>query len=811
MIRFLALFCARVLMYGVVVVPVGISAQPRLPPRMKLPNGWSLTPAGRSVALSSDLPLNMAVSPDSQYVAITNNGNGRQTIDLLEVKTGRLVQAMDIGKAWLGLAFDPEHPYLYASGGNDNIVLRFRWKDRRLTRSDTIRLGMPWPAEKIGPAGLAVDGQRQRLYLVTKENNSLYVCDLKTMQVLSRVQLSAQAYTCLLNPRGTELYISGWGNGRVFIYNTATDRLQDSVMTGDNPNDLALSRDGKRLYVANAVSNSVSVIDLDTKRVEETLSAALYPLSPIGSTTNSLSLSPDGSRLYVANADNNCLAVFDVSIRGRSRAEGFIPTGWYPTCVRALDSTVLVINGKGMSSFANPRGPQPRVGRQLARYKKSDSTEGEQYIGSLFKGTLSLIPTPGLKDLGVYAQAVYRNTPYSKQKETVAAGLPGNPVPRRKGETSPIQYVFYIIKENRTYDQVFGDIAKGHGDSSLCLFDARVTPNAHALAAQFVLLDNFYVDGEVSVDGHCWSTEAYATDFVEKNWPSDYSGRGGTDDFDGAGPIGASPKGYIWDYCVRAGVSFRNYGEMLDNTNHKLKVFDDSSTFCASYPTWNLGIPDVCREQAFEHDFDSLVAAGKMRHLNTLYLPNDHTCGDAADSLTPIAYVADNDLALGRLVEHISHSPIWPQTAIFVLEDDAQGGPDHIDAHRSTALVISPYVQPHSVDHTPYTTTGMLRTIELILGLPPMSQYDAAATPMYNSFQKGRTIAAYNARAAQVDLNERNRRENADADRDASFDFTIADRSPAKLLNEAIWKAVKGRNSVMPAPRTSAFFQQQDN
>jgi YVTN family beta-propeller protein len=782
------------------------SVTPTSRDRTLLPNGWYLTPAGQSVPLSSDLPLNMALAPDGVHLAITNNGNGRQTIDLVNLQKKQLVGSVTIGKAWLGLTFARKHPYLYASGGNDDIIIRYRLTGDRLLNMDTLTLGRPWPAEKISPTGLTLDEAHARLYVVTKEDEALYVCDTKTMKVLSRVSLGAEAYTCILNPISPELYISAWGGRKVWIYDTKNDALQDSVATGDHPTDMAINAKGRWLYVANANSNSVSVIDLQSRRVTETLHTALSPDAPIGSTTNSVCLSPDAKTLYIANADNNYLAVFDVSDPGHSHSLGFIPVGWYPTCVRTHGRQILVTNGKGLSSMPNPLEPQPGQRRNTKGYKKSGDNK-DQYIGSMLKGALSVIPVPTSQTLAVYTRQVYDNTPYSAQREQQAPGESGNPIPRIAGQPSPIKYVFYVLKENRTYDQVLGDMPQGNGDTSLCLFGRQVTPNAHALAATFVLLDNFYVDAEVSADGHNWSMAGYATDFVEKNWPSNYSGRGGNYDFDGSRPVANPTKGFIWNYCQRAGVSFRNYGEFEDNGPPTLDLLKTADHYCRPYTGWNLDTQDIRRESIFEHDFDSLLQAGAVPHFSTIYLPNDHTSGLARGAYSPVAHIADNDLALGRLVDHISHSAIWSQSAIFVLEDDAQDGPDHVDAHRSPAFVISPYIRRNAVNHTMYSTTSVLRTMELILNLPPMSQYDAAATPMYGCFDARPDTTAFNAVPAGIDINTRNTASTASALLSARFDLTRADAVPDALLNEVIWKSVKGENSPVPAPRRSAFVK----
>ena len=770
-----------------------------------LPNGWRLSPAGKGLALSSDLPLNMAVTPDNHFAAITENGDGRQGIELVDLLQQKVISFTPLHAAWLGLAFSHDGKTLYVSGGDDNVILILRLQNNSLQVVDSLVLGKPWP-NRIGITGIALDEAHHRLYAVTKENNALYVYDLNTHTVLHRVQLPAEAYTCVYDPASRVLYISLWGGDAVVAYQTATDRILTTIPVESHPNDMTLRADGRLLFVANANSNSVSVIDTRTRKVIETLNCSLYPADSLtGSTTNAVALSPDGHTLYAANADNNCLAVFDVSHPGASRSLGFIPTGWYPTCVRVVNNQIWVVNGKGFTSMANPYGPQPTNRRVQSPYQKNvTSTQPVQYIGSLFKGSLSVIPVPDARQLATYSQQVYANTPFNPYKEAVAPGVPGNPIPMKPGDSTPIKYVFYIIKENRTYDQVFGDMPEGNGDPALCLFPDSVTPNHHALAREFVLFDNFYVDAEVSADGHNWSTAAYATDYVEKTWPTNYSGRGGTYDYEGTRKIAYPEKGYIWDYCRRAGISYRNYGEFVHNGQGNI-LPAIRGHYCAAFPDFDLSIQDIYREKIWEHDFDSLVAIGALPRFCTLRFPNDHTSGMRRGAYTPFAALADNDLALGRFIEHLSHSPVWKESVVFVLEDDAQNGPDHVDAHRSIAFVIGPYVKRHFVDHTLYSTSGMLRTIELILGLPPMSQYDAAATPMWRAFTSTPDFTPYTAQPEKVDINDRNTADNALARESARFDLSKEDAAPDIPFNEVIWKAVKGIHSEMPAPRHSAF------
>lgn len=770
-----------------------------------LPNGWALSPAGRSLPLG-DLPLNIQISASKKLMAVTNNGQSKQSIQLIDPISEKILHDQPIGKAWYGLKFSADEKKLYASGANDNIILVYPIVNKKFGVADTIVLGKAWPKEKIGPTGIELDDAGKRLYVVTKENNSLYVFDLNTKKLLNKVNLGAEAYDCLLSPDKSKLYISLWGADKLAIYDVKGQKISSEILTESHPNEIIQNKSGDYLFVANANDNSVSVIETKTGRVIEVISTAMYPTKLTGSTTNGLALSEDEKTLYVANADNNCLAVFNVSNPGKSTSKGFIPTGWYPTNVRVAGKKIFVSNGKGFSSMANPDGPQPIKKTDDSGVHLGISAQKEvQYIGSLFKGTLSIIDSPTDSQLELFSKQVYANTPFNKQVEVISKGSANNPIPNVQGGKSPIKYVFYVIKENRTYDQIFGDIKKGNGDSTLCIFPEKVTPNHHALANEFVLLDNFYVDAEVSADGHNWSMAAYATDYTEKTWPTSYGSRGGTYDYEGSRKIAYPRDGYIWDYAKRAGISYRSYGEFVTKDGPTLNSLIGHTA--TKYPGYNLDIKDVDRISAFKADFDSLLSINSVAQFNTIRLGNDHTSGQRIGKPTPTAYLADNDLALGLLVEHISNSSIWNESAIFVLEDDAQNGPDHVDAHRSPAFVISPYVKRNSVNSSMYSTSGMLRTMELILGLPPMSQYDAAAVPLSDCFTNTPDFKPYTTKPANVDLNQRNTVWNKSAERSQEWNFAREDAAPDLDLNEVVWKSVKGEDSMMPAPRRSAFVK----
>ncbi|MEJ7693339.1 bifunctional YncE family protein/alkaline phosphatase family protein [Daejeonella sp.] len=773
--------------------------------RIMLPNGWSLTPAGKNIPIG-ELPLNMVVSNRKKYLAITNNGQSTHTIDLIDIEKQQRIDSIVIAKAWYGLAFSKDDQFLYASGGHDNKVNRYSVINGKLKLADSFVLGRPWPTQ-IGTAGLDLEETvHSKLFVVTKEAKSLYVFDLKTREIIKTLALGAEAYSCKVSSDKKTLYISLWGNKKILLYDIKSEKIIKEVPVGNHPNEMYLTRSGKFLYVANADDNSVSVIKTSTHTVVETLNAALYPASPSGSTTNGLALSEDEKTLYIANADNNCLAVFDVSIESKSRSKGFIPVGWYPTNVKVVGKKIFVTNGKGLTSYANPKGPEPSNRQQLVLSHMGDSTKPAkvQYIGSLFRGSLSIINEPAAPQLAAFAQAVYKNTPYSKAKELLTEGEPGNPVPMKVGDKSPIKHVFYIIKENRTYDQVLSDIPGGNGDTSLLLFGEKITPNQHKLARDYVLLDNFYVDAEVSADGHNWSMGAYANDYVEKNWPASYGAKGGTTGTSGTLKIGNNKDGFIWDLCARNNVSYRSYGEFVADDFGTKPRLESLKGHSARFSPYGLGVRDTTRFYQWKHDFDSLVAAKSVPQFSTIRLGNNHTEGMRAGRPTPFAHVADNDLAVGMLIDHLSKSPVWNESVVFILEDDAQNGPDHVDAHRSPAFVVGPFVKRKFVDHTMYTTSGMLRTMELILGLPPMTQYDAAATPMWRLFTPEPDIAPYNFLPVSVNLNDKNPANTRLGKLSEKFNWSKEDAVPDLIFNEILWQGIKGVPA--PSPVRAAFL-----
>lgn len=785
------------------------SIRPGEPPngRVLLPNQWFLDPAGDHRPLG-DFPMNMQLSPDGKYLAVLHCGAGDHEVTVFETEAMQRLSRTLLPNAYYGIVFSRDASRLYLSGGESEVVHIFQFASGYLFAPESIRLA-PENDRRV-PCGIALSPNGRRMIVCETWGNAVCLVDLDTRTLAHRLQLAKEKrpYDCKFSTDGTTAYVSLWGAAAVAVISVEPDKLalKTTIPTGDHPNELAISSDGMRLFVANANVNTVSVVSTSSGRIEETLNTALYPDAPEGSTPNSLAISPDGTRLYIANADNNALAVFNIATAGKSEALGFIPVGWYPTSVRVSNdgATLFVANSKGFSPVANAQGPNP--------YWRDDARRSfDQHIKLLLPGTLSIIPAPSSEQYAAYTARVYACSPYRPDKQPSVKPEAGNPVPARVGDASPIKYCIYILKENRTYDQMLGDMPEGNGDAGLCLFPEPFTPNHHALAREFVLLDNFYVESQVSADGHEWSTAAYATDFVQKTWPSNYGGHGLTYPSEGMWPIASPSAGYIWDKCREAGVSYRSYGEFTDAPADRKRpsttnIESLQGCFDPQFRGWDLEYPDVDRVKRFIEEFQTFVQKGNLPRFIILRLPNDHTSGTKEGCWTPRAMVADNDLALGMIIEAVSNSAVWKETAIFVVEDDAQNGPDHIDAHRTVAFVASPYTRHRERDNTFYSTASMLRTMELILGLQPMSQYDAGARPMYNTFLSTPDLTPYTCRPVSEEM--RSQRNSPDAwggELSAQLDLTKEDAADDILFNEVIWRAVKGPDSPMPPPVRAAF------
>lgn len=785
---------------------------PRMLPGMQaggsilLPNQWSLKPVGTQINLG-DFPVNIALHPKEMWAAVLHAGYGDHEIIVVDLQRKRIVSRVTLDETFYGLCFDPEGRQLFASGAEFEVVHRFAFAGGYLSDHREIRVAEV--EDSFIPAGVSTSADGQTLYVANAWGDMLCVVPLADPEQKKHIELPEDSYpyAALPDKAGKKLYISLWGKAGVAVLDLATSKVEATWPTESHPTELALSPKGNVLYVACANSNTVSVLDASEGTPLETISSALYPQAPRGSTPNSISLTPDGKVLFIANADNNNVAVFNVSERGRSHSMGHIPAGWYPTSVRynPLDERIYVANGKGLMPRANRQGPNPiNDPPQTLR----------EYIGGLFRGTLSVVESPSPLELARYSKDALECSPLKADaRPVIAPSDKDNPIPAKPGDPSPIKHCIYIIKENRTYDQVFGDLPQGNGDPALCIFGERVTPNIHALAQQFVLLDNFYVESEVSADGHEWSTAAYATDFVEKTWPLVYRGKGKNKlvyPSEGARQIAFPAGGYIWDRCAEAKVSYRSYGEFIANGEKPgdpgtARVKGLEGHFDPLFHGYDLDYPDAKRTDRFIEELKRFEQEGQMPQFIVLRLPNDHTYGTRVGKPTPTAMVAENDLALGRLVEAVTKSKFWKDTAIFVVEDDAQNGSDHVDAHRTEALVISPYTKRGFVDSSMYSTASMLRSMELILGLKPMTQFDAAARPMYNSFQAKPDLSGYEHRPAKVDLAAVNAPDAWGAALSATLDLSEEDAADDLVFNEIIWRSVKGPASRMPPPVRASF------
>jgi YVTN family beta-propeller protein len=783
-----------------------------------LPNGWTLSPAGEQVSLT-DLPLNILPRPDGKTALVASSGYNAHELVLVDLEAKARRSTATVQQSWFGLVAEPGGDRAWLSGGGADLVHVFRLQDGELTR-----LGDPEPdrsklsreARAALPnrfrSGLALDAGASILYSLDIDEGTISALPLAADRPPAKAAVGGKPYDVAVSRDGQALLVSDWAGKAVLVLDPGTLEIRRRIAVGEHPNQIAIHPGDGRAFVACASSNCVSVIDPGSLNVTETISTSLFPKAPEGSTPDAVAIAPDGKTLFVANADNNCVAVIDIAAPSRSQVKGFIPTGWYPTAVAVTpDGKGLLVGvGKGNVTKPNPLydkdSPEARKGGR--RYP---------YIGTTLSGALSIVPVPDDKQLAAYTETVYRNCPYSDELLSAAPYPEKTAIPTRVGEPSPIQHVLYIIKENRTYDQVLGDMPRGNGDPSLVMFGEEITPNHHKLASEFVLLDNLYCNGHVSADGHPWSTMAYNTDYTARNWALTYSQRAGIDD-DDEGDLSKAPSGYLWDACKAAGLSYRSYGEYGKRVSEpdgtvrmEGRVPGLVGHFC---PDWGLpkapgqAVRDTDRVETFLKEFRDYERNGDLPRFMVMSLGEDHTSGTTPGAFTPQACVASNDLALGRLVEAVSHSKYWPQMAIFVIEDDAQNGPDHVDAHRTVGLVISPYVKRKALDSTQYQTVSMIRTMELILGLKPLSQYDAAANPMFASFQAEPDLTPYVHEPARIDLNVRNTRLAYGAERSARMDFTEYDKIDDFELNEILWGAVKGPDApVPPAVRRAIAYR----
>jgi YVTN family beta-propeller protein/autotransporter-associated beta strand protein len=792
-----------------------------------IPSKQILRAAGHSLQFAGR-PVDLALSPDRQRVYVKNINS----LLVLDAASWRIVQTLNYpgnGASMHGIAVSPDGTHVYVTGSGNEL---YDWRigtDGLATFVRTIAL----PGGSA-PCGLALSTNGATAYVCLSILNTLAAVNLANGTVTRQTKVGIAPWDVALSPDGTTAYVSDWGgrfprageptatsagtpvlvdhrgvaaSGVISFVDLASGSEIAQVATGLHPSDLELSADGTTLYVANANSDTVSVVDTATRQVKETVLVRPDPTFPYGSAATGLALSDDGQLLFVATAGINAIAVLELPNASHTNTvlRGFIPTDWYPGALASHGRQLYAVNVKGLGS---------RLGQPA-------NTTWQ--IGS-FLGTANRIPFPDAESLSKMTAQVFEDgrIPHIRQTQRLLRpNQPPVPVPARVGEPSVFRHVLYILKENKTYDQIFGDLPQGNGDPNLCIFPDSVSPNHHALARQFVLLDNFYCNGVNSSDGHSWSTEANNTDHLEKSFGGFVRSYSFGDD-----PLTYSSTGFIWNNVLEHGLTFRNYGEMdyastspaatwlqlyNDYLNHRRTVRwvqnigieslrRHSST---NVPGWNLNIPDVLRAEGFIQELNQAQAAGSWESFHLLYLSNDHTGGPPS----PRAQVADNDLALGQVVEAVSKSMFWSNTVIFVIEDDPQSGYDHVDGHRSICLVISPYTKRGEVISTFYNQAGVLHTMERILGLPPMNQQDAMAPLMSECFTTTPDFTPYRALPNNVPLTEGVATTGALTPKDKywakklqQLDLSRPDLIDEDVFNRYIWYRIKG-----DAPYPAAF------
>jgi DNA-binding beta-propeller fold protein YncE len=793
-----------------------------------LSTGWRIQPVGTQVPLDT-FPMSSALSRDGKFLLVLNGGYRPPTISVLALSDIKGAGMQEIAKVpvadgWLGLTFSPDGTRVYVGGGSKYCVYEFSFSpDGRLSPTRALEVtpgAKPGEMDFIGDVAVSPDGRS--LLAADLYHDSVVAFDTQSGRVTAHYKTGRRPYRILFLPDGKTYFVSSWADSTVYLYETRTGSESTRIRLGPHTTDMVLSDrktsddDGDeraawryRLFVTAANTNQVfvvSVSDANVLKLQETLNVAMTPRQPAGMTPSGLALSPDQERLFVACSDANVVAVADIS-EARSQLEGFIPAGWYPTATRVLpDGRVLILNGRGLASYPSSY-PGPRAADTPANR--------QEFVAYRQTGTLSVIDPLTDEALGEYTKSAMSLMPYRDEQLDAANATTGagpSVIDSSPERPSPIQHVIYIIKENRTYDQVFGKIGKGNGDPSLTMFDESAAPNHYKLAREFVLFDNFYVNADVSADGHNWAMAGIAPDYTQRLWPNEYGKRSPYYGFEGDEPANSPPAGYIWSNAIAAGLSVRNYGEFVANKKQAGSdgiqvdhVTDPSLQGITNlrYRGFDLDYPDVERAKVFLDDLKQFENSGQMPRLMIVRLGNDHTNGTTAGKLTPLALFADNDYGLGMIVEGVSKSRFWNSTAIFAMEDDAQNGPDHVDSHRSLMLAISPFTHRGAIDSTMYNQSSVMRTMELILGLRPMTQFDAAGRPLTAAFAAAPNPAPYTAENPRISLTTRNPAGAPTAKRSEHMDFEEADRIDDDELNGILWAAIKGTDA--PPPVRSYF------
>lgn len=801
-----------------------------------------IRPAGPTIEIAGR-PVDLALTPDGATLLVKDN----RGLVVIDAQAWTLKQELPLekdGGSMLGIAVTRDGRRAYLTTAKNTLAEATRADDGKWKWSRRIELPGPDGKGAAYPCGVALSADDQTAYVCLSRNNTLGVIELATGKLAGQIEVGVAPYAVAINSKLDELYVSNWGgrrpradektadssgtpalidergiasSGTVSIIDVRSARELTQVAVGLSPSALHVDpADGRLLYVACANSDTIEVIDLAARKILQTLSTRPLDGLPFGSMPNGISVT---ERIYVSNAGNNAVAVLDRPSRGDpdspphappDRPRGSIPTGWYPGGVIATERHLFVANVKGVGS----RSPRPN--------RSGWNSHGH-------RGSITRIDLP---DDAKLAQLTRRAQDDARVPQTLAAlqrdvarrDAKPTPVPAQLGEPSVFEHVFYVIKENRTYDQVFGDIPRGNRDARLCIYGAGVTPNHHALAEEFVLLDNFYCNGVLSADGHSWATEGNVTPYLERS----FGGFGRSYTF-GDDPLTYSSSGFVWDHVLAGGYSWRNYGEFdqpdLVPGGSYAEVFADWQNkggkfayprkigvqrvlrySCPDYPGWNMNIPDQLRADVFLKELDEFNRNGQLPNFITIYLPNDHTSGTAAGAPTPRSLVADNDLALGRIVSAISKSAYWSKSVIFVIEDDPQDGFDHVDGHRSLCLVISPYARRGALVSNFYNQTSVIHTIERIFGLPPQNQLYALAPLMSDCFADAADARPYETRENTVPLCELNPqtsslppRERHLAELSAALPLAKPDQADEDTLNRILWHAARGADAPYPA------------
>ncbi len=857
--------------------------------RIVTPVNQVLTPAGRQVDLIGLRPQALALSPDGELLVVSGktselvvidaeDGAQRQRVLLpnetenaprVEPPSPNILKPDEKGQlSYTGLVFSPDGSRILMSNVEGSIKVFNVDANSKVTPSHSIPLPLakaPRRDPEI-PSGLAFSADGKKLYVCGNLSNKLLELDAESGQVLRAFDVGVAPYDVVVV--NGKAYVSNWGGrrpgpgdltgpagrgtvvrvdpvrfiaseGSVSIIDLTTGQLVRELLTGLHASGLAVSPDRRYVVCANAGSDHLSVIDAQADKLHETIWAKPKPSDLLGASPNAVLFSPDGKRLYAANGAQNAIAVFNFEPEelGDSRLLGMIPVGWYPGALAydAERQTIIAANIKGL-----PLDP-----------KEHEDTDGSGFNSHHYAGSLSMVPVPPDDALPALSRIVDRNLRREKINQAMKparADQPPRAIPQRIGEPSPIRHVVYIIKENRTYDQVFGAHGKGNGDAELCIFGPNITPNQHKIADEFVLLDNTYCSGILSADGHQWSTTAFSTDYMEKSFasfPRSYPDGMGVDEDDA---LAYSPAGFIWDNALRHQKTIRNYGEFMapkvrwkDPANTSEPTYGDcyrawkeksDQVVFESYPMiesikdfsptgyvgWEMSVPDQHRADFFLRELREFEAKGEFPNLVIICLPNDHTSGTTPGEATPAACVADNDLAFGRIIEGLSRSRFWKEMAIFAIEDDPQAGWDHVSGYRTISFCVSPYAKRGALVSTQYNTTSILRTIEQILGMPVMNQFDASAEPMFDCFTDTPDFTPYTVAPAQVALDQLNPDPKAINDRQlrddavvsSTLNFREIDRAPEDVLNRILWRAMQGTAKAYPQWAIMAGLEEEE-